>query len=147
MEAQGKKLPLPVDVVVAKGFSDEAEYRICDVDDVQEDEMILDVGPKTSQQLADILGQAKTIIWNGPLGVFEMDHFKEGTEKLAETIAQATENGAFSIVGGGDTIAAVKKFGIDKKVSYISTGGGAFLEFLEGKTLPAIAVLEERFEN
>ncbi len=147
MEAQGKKLPLPVDVVVAKGFSDEAEYRICDVEDVQKDEMILDVGPKTSHLLDEILGQAKTIIWNGPLGVFEMDHFKEGTEKLAETIATATENGAFSIVGGGDTIAAVKKFGIDKRVSYISTGGGAFLEFLEGKTLPAIAVLEERFEK
>jgi phosphoglycerate kinase len=145
--AKGGVLPLPTDVVVAKGFSDEAEYRICDVDDVQEDEMILDVGPKTAAELDELVQKAKTIIWNGPLGVFEMEHFKEGTAHLANTISRATADGAFSIVGGGDTIAAVKKFGIEEKVSYISTGGGAFLEFLEGKTLPAIAVLEERFNG
>lgn len=145
IEKKGGVLPLPVDVVVAKAFADDAEHRVCGVEDVQDDEMILDVGPKTSAMLADLLGKAKTIIWNGPLGVFEMNSYKQGTEDLSRVIAEATAGGAFSLVGGGDTIAAVKKFCIEDKVSYISTGGGAFLEFLEGKTLPAIAVLEERF--
>lgn len=144
MEEKGGKLPLPVDVVVAHHIGYDAGFRICDIDEIEDDEMILDIGPKTSKMLDDILADAKTIIWNGPLGVFEMDNFKEGTRNLANTIARVTSNGAFSIVGGGDTIAAAKVFDVVDKVSYISTGGGAFLEFLEGKTLPAIAALEER---
>ena len=147
IQKKGGVLPLPVDVVVAKEFSNESEHRICSVDDVQADEMILDVGPETSAQLKKLLGEARTIIWNGPLGVFEMENFQKGTKQLADVIVEATASGAFSIVGGGDTIAAVKQFGVQDKVSYISTGGGAFLEFLEGKTLPAIAVLEERFNS
>lgn len=147
IQKKGGVLPLPVDVVVAKEFSNESEHRICSVDDVQDDEMILDVGPETSAQLKKLLGEARTIIWNGPLGVFEMENFQKGTKQLADVIVEATASGAFSIVGGGDTIAAVKQFGVQDKVSYISTGGGAFLEFLEGKTLPAIAVLEERFNS
>lgn len=147
IQKKGGVLPLPVDVVVAKEFSNESEHRICSVDDVQADEMILDVGPETSAQLKKLLGEARTIIWNGPLGVFEMENFQKGTKQLADVIVEATAFGAFSIVGGGDTIAAVKQFGVQDKVSYISTGGGAFLEFLEGKTLPAIAVLEERFNS
>ncbi len=139
--------PLPVDVVVARHIGYDAGFRICDVDDIQDDEMILDVGPKTSMMLRGVMDGAKTIIWNGPLGVFEMDNFKEGTHDLARTIAKATKAGAFSIVGGGDTIAAAKAFDVADKVSYISTGGGAFLEFLEGKTLPAVAALEARFEK
>ena len=106
--------------------------------------MILDVGPKTAANLADILKSAGTIVWNGPVGVFEMAPYAEGTRVMAEAIAEATDKGAFSIAGGGDTVSAVTKFGISDRVSYISTGGGAFLEFLEGKKLPAVAVLEER---
>ena len=109
-----------------------------------EDEMILDVGPKTAAILADILKSAGTIVWNGPVGVFEMAPYAEGTRVMADAIAEATDKGAFSIAGGGDTVSAVHQFGIADRVSYISTGGGAFLEFLEGKKLPAVAVLEER---
>lgn len=147
MAAKGGKLPLPIDVVVARHMGYDAGFRVCDVDDIHDDEMILDIGPKTSMMLREMMQGAKTIIWNGPVGVFEMDNFKEGTHDLARTIAKATEAGAFSIVGGGDTIAAAKAFNVIDKVSYISTGGGAFLEFLEGKKLPAVAVLEERFEK
>lgn len=137
-------LPMPVDVVVAKAFAEDAEHRVADVDDVREDEMILDVGPKTAAMLGDLLRNAGTIVWNGPVGVFEMAPYAEGTKALADAIAEATERGAFSIAGGGDTVAAVSKFGVADRVSYISTGGGAFLEFLEGKKLPAVAILEER---
>jgi len=144
MKEKGGHLPLPVDVVVAHHIGYDAGFRICDLDDIEADEMILDIGPKTSKMLAEYLKDAKTIIWNGPVGVFEMDNFKEGTRDLAEKVAEATANGAFTIVGGGDTIAAAKAFNVAEKVSYISTGGGAFLEFLEGKTLPAIAALQER---
>lgn len=144
MEEKGGKLPLPVDVVVAHHIGYDAGFRICDLEDIDEDEMILDIGPKSSKMLDEYLQDAKTIIWNGPVGVFEMDNFKEGTRNLAEKIAEATKKGAFSIVGGGDTIAAAKAFNVADEVSYISTGGGAFLEFLEGKTLPAIAALQER---
>ena len=144
MEEKGGHLPLPIDVVVAHHIGYDAGFRICDLDDIEDDEMILDIGPKTSKLLEPYIKEAKTIIWNGPLGVFEMDNFKEGTRNLAKDIADATANGAFSIVGGGDTIAAAKVFEVADKVSYISTGGGAFLEFLEGKTLPAIAALQER---
>lgn len=141
---KGATLPMPVDVVVAKAFSEDAEHRIADVDDVAEDEMILDVGPKTAALLGEYLRSAGTIVWNGPVGVFEMAPFAEGTKALADAIAEATQKGAFSIAGGGDTVAAIAKFGVGDRVSYISTGGGAFLEFLEGKKLPAVAVLEER---
>ena len=144
LEEKGATLPLPTDVVVAKEFSETAEHRICRIEDVQDDEMILDVGPETAQALADILQKAGTIVWNGPVGVFEMEPYSHGTEVMAEAIAKATENGAFSIAGGGDTVAAVGKFGISNRISYISTGGGAFLEFLEGKVLPAIEILEKR---
>ncbi len=147
MEEKGGKLPLPVDVVVARHMGYDAGYRICDVDDIHDDEMILDIGPKSSKELRELIGEAKTIIWNGPVGVFEMDNFKEGTHDLARSIAAATKNGAFSIVGGGDTIAAAKAFNALEKVSYVSTGGGAFLEFMEGKKLPAVKVLEERYEK
>lgn len=141
---KGATLPMPVDVVVAKAFAEDAEHRIADVDDVAEEEMILDVGPKTAALLGEYLRSAGTIVWNGPVGVFEMAPFAEGTKALADAIAEATQKGAFSIAGGGDTVAAIAKFGVGDRVSYISTGGGAFLEFLEGKKLPAVAVLEER---
>ena len=141
---KGASLPMPVDVVVAKAFAEDAEHRVADVDDVREDEMILDVGPKTAAMLGDLLRNAGTIVWNGPVGVFEMAPYAEGTKALPDAIAEATERGALSIAGGGDTVAAVSKFGVADRVSYISTGGGAFLEFLEGKKLPAVAILEER---
>ncbi len=144
LEAKGASLPMPVDVVVAKAFSAEAEHRVASVDDVQPDEMILDVGPKTAELLANEVKAANTIVWNGPLGVFEMEPYAAGTRVLAEAIAERTDEGAFSVAGGGDTVAAVGHFNIANRVSYISTGGGAFLEFLEGKVLPAVAILEER---
>jgi phosphoglycerate kinase len=144
LEKKGATLPMPVDVVVAKAFAEDAEHRVADVDDVREDEMILDVGPKTAEMLGETLRTAGTIVWNGPVGVFEMAPYAEGTRVMAEAIAAATDAGAFSIAGGGDTVAAVGKFGVEKRISYISTGGGAFLEFLEGKTLPAMEVLMDR---
>lgn len=147
LEKKGAKLPMPVDVVAAKAFAADAPYRVCSVDEVADDEMILDVGPKTAEHLAHELRSAGTIVWNGPVGVFEMKPFAKGTEALAYAIAEATDKGAFSIAGGGDTVSAVNAFGVEDRISYISTGGGAFLEFLEGKTLPAIAVLEERADQ
>lgn len=146
LEKKGATLPMPVDVVAAKAFAADAEHRVASVDDVQDDEMILDVGPKTAAMLADVVRKAGTIVWNGPVGVFEMAPYAEGTKALAEAIAEATDKGAFSIAGGGDTVSAVSTFGVQARISYISTGGGAFLEFLEGKKLPALAVLEERAE-
>jgi phosphoglycerate kinase len=137
-------LPLPLDVVVATELSDKARPVLRRADDVRPDEMILDFGPATMRALSHVFDQAATIIWNGPLGVFENDAFAQGTHELALAIAGATARGAFSIAGGGDTLAAIAKFGITDRVSYISTGGGAFLEFLEGKTLPAIDILEKR---
>ncbi|MCK9467842.1 MAG: phosphoglycerate kinase [Porticoccaceae bacterium] len=134
-------IPLPVDVVVASEFSETAEATTKEVAAVSADDMILDIGPETADQLAALLTSAGTIIWNGPVGVFEFDQFGHGTRTLAEAIA---ESDAFSIAGGGDTLAAVDKYGIADKVSYISTGGGAFLEYVEGKVLPAVAILEER---
>lgn len=141
---KGASLPMPVDVVVAKAFAEDAEHRVALVDDVRDDEMILDVGPQTAALLGNILKEAGTIVWNGPVGVFEMAPFANGTRVMAQAIAEATDRGAFSIAGGGDTINAVTTFDIADRISYISTGGGAFLEFLEGKVLPAVAVLEER---
>ena len=146
LEKKGATLPMPVDVVAAKAFAVDADHRVASVDDVQDDEMILDVGPKTAAMLADVVRKAGTIVWNGPVGVFEMAPYAEGTKALAEAIAEATDKGAFSIAGGGDTVSAVSTFGVQSRISYISTGGGAFLEFLEGKKLPALAVLEERAE-
>ncbi len=134
-------IPLPVDVVVGKEFSESAAATLKLVDDVAADDMIFDIGPQSAAQLAEILKSAGTIIWNGPVGVFEFDQFGEGTRAVAQAIADSS---AFSIAGGGDTLAAVDKYGITDKVSYISTGGGAFLEFVEGKILPAVAILEER---
>jgi phosphoglycerate kinase len=137
------KVPLPSDVVVAKGFEDK-NARIKSVDDVAHDEMILDIGPNSRAELAKVVAQAGTIVWNGPVGVFEMAPFAKGTETLARAIAAST---AFSLAGGGDTIAAIHKFGIEGDIDYISTAGGAFLEFLEGKTLPAVAALEARADG
>ena len=135
------EVPLPEDVVVAGEMSARARESVTDLRGVASDDMILDIGPKSAAKLAAILKQAGTIVWNGPVGVFEIDQFAKGTEAIARAIA---ESGAFSIAGGGDTIAAINKFGIADRIGYISTAGGAFLEFLEGKTLPAVAALEER---
>ncbi|MBU2707792.1 phosphoglycerate kinase [Zooshikella marina] len=137
-------IPLPVDVVTAKEFSESAEATIKSVDDVADDDMILDIGPETAKQFAELLAETKTIIWNGPVGVFEFDQFGEGTKALSLAIA---DSDAFSLAGGGDTLAAIDKYDIAEKVSYISTGGGAFLEFVEGKKLPAVAMLEERAQQ
>jgi len=134
-------IPLPVDVMVAKEFSEGAEATLKAVSDVGEDDMILDIGIETSEKLTVIIGGMKTILWNGPMGVFEFEAFSAGTESIAKAIA---ENAGFSIAGGGETITAIDKYGISEKVSYISTGGGAFLEFVQGETLPAVAILQER---
>ncbi|MFV0454266.1 MAG: phosphoglycerate kinase [Pseudomonas sp.] len=134
-------VPLPVDVVVAKAFAEDAEATVKAVGEVAEDDMILDIGPQTAANFADLLKSSKTILWNGPVGVFEFDQFGNGTKVLAEAIA---ESPAFSIAGGGDTLAAIDKYGVGERISYISTGGGAFLEFVEGKMLPAVEVLEQR---
>ena len=138
---RGAEVPLPVDVVVAPAFSANAPATVKAVDAVQDDEMILDIGPETARRYAELIAKAGTVVWNGPVGVFEFDAFGKGTETLARAIAASP---AFSIAGGGDTLAAVDKYGIADKVSYISTGGGAFLEFLEGKELPAVAALKAR---
>lgn len=140
-KARGADIPVPVDVVVGKEFNEKAVATLKNIADVADDDMIFDVGPETSKQFAEVLKKAGTIVWNGPVGVFEFDQFGAGTQALAEAIA---ESSAFSIAGGGDTLAAVDKYDIAGKISYISTGGGAFLEFLEGKQLPAVAMLEER---
>lgn len=134
-------IPVPTDVVVGGEFSETAKATLKKVDAVSSSDMIFDIGPQTSEAFAEILKKAGTIVWNGPVGVFEFDQFGEGTRKLAMAIA---ESPAFSIAGGGDTLAAIAKYNIADKISYISTGGGAFLEFLEGKKLPAVAILEER---
>lgn len=134
-------IPLPEDVVVAKEFNENAEATIKSADDVAPDEMILDIGPKAAKKLAELAEKAGTIIWNGPVGVFEFDQFAEGTKILAQAIAASD---GFSIAGGGDTLAAVDKYQLGEQISYISTGGGAFLEFVEGKKLPAVAALEEK---
>ncbi|TAN07249.1 MAG: phosphoglycerate kinase [Rhodanobacteraceae bacterium] len=139
--ARGADVPIPTDVVTAPRFATDAPATVKAVDQVGTDEMILDIGPETAKRYAALIAKAGTVVWNGPVGVFEFDAFGRGTETLAHAIA---ESKAFSIAGGGDTLAAVDKYGIADKVSYISTGGGAFLEFLEGKTLPAVAMLESR---
>ncbi|HDS1135653.1 phosphoglycerate kinase [Stenotrophomonas maltophilia] len=140
-KARGADIPLPVDVVTAKQFMPDAVAEVKAVDAVAEDDLILDIGPQTAAQYAQLIEKAGTVVWNGPVGVFEFEAFSKGTEALARAIASSR---AFSIAGGGDTLAAVDKFDIAQQVSYISTGGGAFLEFLEGKTLPAVAALDAR---
>ncbi|MBP7789235.1 phosphoglycerate kinase [Thermomonas sp.] len=140
-KARGADIPLPVDVVVAPAFAADAPATIKGIGDVGADDMILDIGPDTAQAYADLIAKAGTVVWNGPVGVFEFDAFGHGTEVVARAIAASP---AFSIAGGGDTLAAVDKYGIEADISYISTGGGAFLEFLEGKELPAVAALQAR---
>jgi phosphoglycerate kinase len=137
-------IPLPTDVVVGKAFSETAEATVKSVDDVEDDDMIFDIGPESSAKLAELLQLMGTIIWNGPVGVFEFDQFGEGTKSLSLAIAKSS---AFSIAGGGDTLAAVDKYDIADQISYISTGGGAFLEYVEGKELPAVTILEQRAKD
>jgi phosphoglycerate kinase len=141
MKARGAEVPIPTDVVTAKTFSADAKAEIKAATEVQDDDLILDIGPETAQKLAAQLKQAGTIVWNGPVGVFEFTAFENGTKVIAQAIA---ESDAFSIAGGGDTLAAIAKYGIEKQIGYISTGGGAFLEVLEGKTLPALEILTQR---
>jgi len=141
LRAKGGDVPLPVDVVVAKEFSADAKAVTKLVAEVEDDDLILDVGPRTSAKLAEVLKQAGTVVWNGPLGVFEFDQFAGGTQSLAQAIVSSS---AFSLAGGGDTVAALEKFGVTDRIGYVSTAGGAFLEFLEGKKLPAVDILEQR---
>lgn len=141
IESNGGTLPLPTDVIVATDVAPEAQPKIRSIQEVEANEMIVDVGPQTQDAFAAMLAEAGTVVWNGPVGVFEIDQFGAGTQALANAIAASQ---AFSIAGGGDTLAAIEKYDVADRISYISTGGGAFLEFLEGKTLPAIAVLEQR---
>ena len=142
--AAGKEIPIPTDVVCGKEFSEQAEATVKRVDEVADDDMIFDIGPQTAGRFAEMMDSASTIVWNGPVGVFEFDQFGEGTRKLAQSIAASS---AFSIAGGGDTLAALDKYGISDQISYVSTGGGAFLEFLEGKQLPAVVMLEQRSQD
>jgi phosphoglycerate kinase len=141
VKRRGGEVPLPADVVVAKEFSEAARGTVKDIEAIADDDLILDIGPKARAKLAQIVAAAGTVLWNGPVGVFEFDAFGAGTEALARAIA---DSHAFSIAGGGDTLAAVAKYGVADRISYISTGGGAFLEFLEGRKLPAVAILEQR---
>ena len=141
LDAFPGKVPIPIDAVVAKEFSATAPPAVKAIADVADDDMILDIGPQTVLALKAIIAEAGTIVWNGPVGVFEFDAFGDGTRELARAIA---DSNAFSIAGGGDTLAAIAKYGVAERIGYISTGGGAFLEFLEGKTLPAVAILEQR---
>jgi phosphoglycerate kinase len=141
MKARGAEVPIPTDVVTAKNFAADAVATVKKATDVADDDMILDIGPETAAKLAAQLKAAGTIVWNGPVGVFEFAAFENGTKTIAHAIA---ESSAFSIAGGGDTLAAIAKYGIEKQVGYISTGGGAFLEVLEGKTLPAFEILSKR---
>ena len=144
MTARGATIPIPTDVVVGKNFDENEPAVLKKADEVADDEMIFDIGPDSAKELAEIISKAGTIVWNGPVGVFEFDQFGEGTKTVSMAIANAD---GFSLAGGGDTIAAIQKYDIFDKVSYISTAGGAFLEFLEGKTLPAVAMLEERAKS
>lgn len=145
--AKATQIPVPTDVRVGLEFSETAPATEKSVDDVKADESIFDIGERSAEELAKIIKNAKTILWNGPVGVFEFPNFRKGTEVVANAIVEATKNGAFSIAGGGDTLAAIDLFGIKDKISYISTGGGAFLEFVEGKVLPAVEILEKRAKN
>ncbi len=143
-KANNTLIPMPVDAGVGKAFDENEACEIKDITKIADDDMIFDIGPKTAEEYAKLIKESKTIIWNGPVGVFEFENFIGGTKALADAIA---DSDAFSIAGGGDTIAAIQKFDIENDVSYITTGGGSFLEYMEGKTLPAIAILEERFKG
>lgn len=136
------QIHLPIDVIAADEFSNDANTRVSEINKIEEGWQGLDAGPKSRVVLDAVVNRARTILWNGPLGVFELENFAGGTIALGKSIAQATQNGAFSLVGGGDSVAAVKQFGFDDQVSYVSTGGGAMLEMLEGKTLPGIAAIQ-----
>lgn len=138
---KGVQIHLPVDVIGGNQFSNDSEQKIFSVDDIPDGWEGMDAGPESVKNFSKVVEQAKTILWNGPLGVFEFSNFAKGTIALGEAIAKSTQNGAFSLVGGGDSVAAVKQFGMENKVSYVSTGGGAMLESLEGKTLPGIAAI------
>ncbi len=142
-EAQGVQVHLPVDSVITKEFANDTERSVCPINEIPSDMMGLDAGPASRDNFADVISASKIILWNGPLGVFEMSNFAEGTKALGQSIVEATKKGAFSLVGGGDSVSAAKQFGFDKGVSYVSTGGGAMLEMLEGKTLPGIKALED----
>ncbi len=144
MKAKGGSVPLPVDVVCAKRFAADAEASVKTLDQIEDDDLILDIGPRSVENLQSLIKNAGTLVWNGPVGVFEFDAFGQGTRSLAQAIAASD---AFSIAGGGDTLAAIAKYGVAEKMGYISTGGGAFLEFLEGKVLPAVEILEKRAAN
>jgi phosphoglycerate kinase len=135
------QIHLPVDVIAANAFSNEAETQILDINNIPEGWQGLDAGPKSLESIKKVILASKTILWNGPLGVFEMPNFANGTIQLGNFIAEATQNGAYSLVGGGDSVAAVKEFGLEEKMSYVSTGGGAMLEMLEGRVLPGIAAI------
>jgi phosphoglycerate kinase len=143
-QARGAAIPLPSDVVVATAFAADAPATVKPVDSIGDDEMVLDIGPATRVAYAKLIGQAGTVVWNGPVGVFEFDAFGGGTKAIADAIAHSK---AFSIAGGGDTLAAIEKYGVEDRIGYISTGGGAFLEFLEGKELPAVAILKQRAKD
>ena len=141
LHARGGLVPLPTDVVCAREFAPDADAEIKSADSVQPQDLILDIGPAFAEELSDLLMRAGTIVWNGPVGVFEFDAFGGGTKAIAEAIANSP---AYSLAGGGDTLAAIAKYGVGDRIDYISTGGGAFLEFLEGKKLPAVEILEQR---
>jgi phosphoglycerate kinase len=141
-KTMGVNLYLPVDAVIADAFSNDANIRTCNAYDIPDPWMGLDIGPNTLQKFEHVIEQSSTILWNGPMGVFEMKNFEEGTKKIAEAIAKATENGAFSLVGGGDSVAAIHKYELADKISYVSTGGGAMLEYIEGKELPGVKAIK-----
>lgn len=140
----GVKVMLPIDSVVAKEFKNEADYKVVDEDGIEDGWMALDIGPQTSIAFGNAIKKAQTVVWNGPMGVFEMDNYADGTFAVAEALAEATKHGATTIIGGGDSAAAIKKAGLEDQVSHVSTGGGASLEFLEGKELPGVTALSEK---
>jgi phosphoglycerate kinase len=142
-KSKGVNLYLPVDTVIANQFDNDAHRKTCDSRDIPEGWMGLDIGEKSCSQFAGVIKQSKTILWNGPMGVFEMENFSHGTRAVAEAVAEATDNGAFSLIGGGDSVAAINKYNLAGRVSYVSTGGGAMLEFIEGKELPGVKAIEE----
>jgi phosphoglycerate kinase len=139
----GVNLYLPVDCIIADAFSNDANRKACNAYDIPDPWMGLDIGPNSIQKFDHVIQNSATILWNGPMGVFEMQHYEEGTRSMAESIAKATENGAYSLVGGGDSVAAINKFGLESKISYVSTGGGAMLEYIEGKELPGVKAIED----
>ena len=142
-EEKNTQVHLPVDAITADSFSEQATQDVAPIDDIPDGWMGLDIGPESMEKFAQVIEKCKTILWNGPAGVFEMEPFAKGTIALGNAVASATANGAFSLVGGGDSVSAVKQFGFEDKVSYVSTGGGAMLEMLEGKTLPGISAISE----